>query len=161
MGSKKDMPATSKPSQVPESRREFHRRFLEEARKVEWGGINPVMALAVSDLETGGGQNNLTKKANNLFSLRVGSGWKTGGWRGATYQAGTSGEFRAYDAWADSMKDFARLLTFGLYAKARAAALSGDFKTFAKELKAAGYDATSPQYADHLVSRYNAISATV
>lgn len=133
------------------TREEFHKMFLFRARNVEWGGIDPRMALAVADVETGYGNGNVFQQTMNLFSITRGS------WTGPVYKAASGLEFRRYNSWDDSMRDFVRLMHASRYSKALAGALAGDFKTFAQELKAAGYDASQPKYAEILEARYNTI----
>jgi flagellar protein FlgJ len=56
--------------------------------------------------------------------------------------------FRAYDSYADSFKDYAKLITDNpRYEKVMASA--GDASKFAQGLQRAGY-ATDPQYANKL-----------
>ena len=143
----KTMPDSQKPSA-------FKAKFLAESASVQWHGIPIRFALAVADVETGGGTNNLSRKANNIFSIKVGSGWREG-WDGEqTYTTADGGVFRSYKSWAESMADFVHLLHFSRYENALAYALVGNFPAFAAELKKAGYDASNPKYADALVSRY-------
>lgn len=153
------MPNQSKENNVQKmTRPQFHFLFAERAQMVDWKGIPWRFALAVADLETGNGNNGLTREANNLFSIKVGSGWTTAGWKGGrTYTTKDGGVFRAYNSWTESMKDFIHLLEFGIYSKARVAALTGDFKAFARELKAAGYDASMPSYAQALEKLYEGV----
>lgn len=139
------------------SSKEFQARFAAAAGHVEWYTLPWRMALAVSMLETGNGSNGLTKNANNLFSIKVGSGWKTGGWRGKVYM-NNGAEFRAYDSWEDSMKDFVRLMNFDIYKGALQAASFDDAEGFFRELKSARYDASLPQYAVAAFNRYKEVA---
>ena len=64
--------------------------------------------------------------------------------------------FRAYDSYADSFKDYAKLIT-GSARYAKAAGNVNSAQTYAANLQQAGY-ATDPQYAEKL-SRAIAISS--
>ncbi len=138
----------------------FHQIFLDAAKNVEWSGIPPKFALAMSDLETGKGTGSVFLKTKNLFSISVGSGWK-GHWNGKVYTSTAGISFRSYDTLEDSMRDFVTLLHFPLYKNALQEALVGNIGGFANAIKAAGYDASEPKYAALVVDRYNAITAEV
>jgi flagellum-specific peptidoglycan hydrolase FlgJ len=141
------------------TRSAFHETFMAKASNVSWDGIPWRFALAQSDLETGHGTSGFFQRNMNLFNLKVGSGWTIpGGWDGKKSEAAKDGGyFRAYAKWEDSMRDYVHLLHFPRYAKALAAALAGDFKAFAYEVKAAGFDATSPTYAKNLEEVYSTV----
>lgn len=135
------------------SRAEFHKRFAEVARRVDWRGIPWRFALAQSDLETGHGTGGVFAQTQNLFSIT------RGGWTGEVYKVPSNGlEFRKYRSWEESMTDWVKLMHYRLYAKALTAALANDFKGFAREIKAAGYDATNPKYASALESVYATVN---
>lgn len=139
-----------KPSDL--TRPEFHTIFRERARFVDWKGIPWRFALAQADVESGFGNGGVFKKTMNLFSITKGS------WLGPIYTSSTGLDFRVYDSWEESMRDWVKLITGNArYRKALSAALNNDFKGFATEIKAAGYDATNPQYASLLESRFNAL----
>jgi flagellum-specific peptidoglycan hydrolase FlgJ len=145
------------PAPVPAAktpRGKFHAEFLEKAKNVDWRGINPLMALAVADMETGFGNGGVFKKTNNLFSMTKGS-W----WAGPVYKVPSNGlEFRKYDTWEASMRDFVALMHRPYYSRALSHALAGDFPKFALTLKALGYDASEPRYAQLLIERYEIIN---
>lgn len=137
---------------------EFEAKFAQAARNVDWAGFPWRFALGLSKLETGNGNNSLTRYANNLFSIKIGTGWKTGGWKGKTYYIKGNDNFRAYDSWEDSMRDFRRLIGFDIYQKAYTAAMTGDAEGFYREIKAAGYDVSEPKYAEAAFKRYQEIA---
>lgn len=152
------MNMTTRGDKLALSKEEFQEKFAQAARNVDWQGFPWKFALGLSMLETGNGNNSLTRYANNLFSIKIGSGWRTGGWKGRSYYLAGNDNFRAYDSWEDSMRDFRRLVGFDLYRKAFNAAMSGDAEGFYRELKAAGYDVSEPKYAAAAYQRYKEIS---
>ncbi|HEX8604847.1 MAG TPA: glucosaminidase domain-containing protein, partial [Pseudoduganella sp.] len=93
------------------------------------------------------------------FGIKAGSDWK-----GKTVDVATTEyvngraqrkieRFRAYDSYADSFKDYARLITDNpRYEKVLASA--GDAASFARNLQKAGY-ATDPNYAAKLAAVIN------
>jgi hypothetical protein len=106
------------------------------------------ITMAQAILESGSGNSELAKKANNHFGI------KCHDWKGATIYMDddTKGEcFRVYASAEESFKDHSLFLT----TKSRYAALfqlpSNDYKAWARGLKDAGY-ATNPQYADLLIN---------
>lgn len=134
------------------NREKFAQKFEEEARKVDWVGIPWRFGMAQADLESGRcADGSIASKTNNLFAITAGSSWK-----GKTYKTADGRVFRAYDSWADSMRDWVRLMHVTRYHGALVAALSKDLKTFAAELVKAGYTTTdTATYAASLVSRFN------
>jgi hypothetical protein len=106
------------------------------------------ITMAQAILESGSGNSELAKKANNHFGI------KCHDWKGATIYMDddAKGEcFRVYASAEESFKDHSLFLT----TKSRYAALfqlpSNDYKAWARGLKDAGY-ATNPQYADLLIN---------
>lgn len=116
--------------------------------------------LGQAALETGWGRREIKGRdgsnSNNLFGIKAGPDWK-----GRVVETATTEyingkpqtrveKFRAYDSYADSFKDYARLLSSNpRYEKALAAAGSTDAAGFAMGLQRAGY-ATDPNYASKL-----------
>jgi flagellar protein FlgJ len=116
--------------------------------------------LGQAALESGWGRREIKGRdgtnSHNLFGIKAGPDWK-----GKTVQAVTTEyvngvaqrkveRFRAYDTYADSFKDYARLLSSNpRYEKVLASA--GDATKFAQGLQRAGY-ATDPHYAAKLTS---------
>ena len=113
------------------------------------------ITLAQGMLESGNGNSELCRKANNHFGIKCHAGW-TG--ESVKHDDDTAQEcFRKYDNPSESYKDHALFLT----GRSRYSKLfeysKGDYKAWAKGLRAAGY-ATDPKYPDKLISyieRYN------
>ena len=121
-------------------------------------GIPAKFMLGQAALESGWGKREIKDRdgtaSHNLFGIKAGPGWK-----GKVVEAVTTEyvngvpqtrveKFRAYDTYADSFKDYARLLTNNpRYEKVLANA--GDASSFARGLQRAGY-ATDPNYATKL-----------
>ena len=121
-------------------------------------GIPAKFMLSQAALETGWGRREIRNQdgssANNLFGIKAGPGWK-GKVASAVTTEYVNGvphtrveKFRAYDSYADSFKDYAKLISNNpRYEKVLAAA--GDASSFAHGLQKAGY-ATDPLYAAKL-----------
>ncbi|MES2263449.1 MAG: flagellar assembly peptidoglycan hydrolase FlgJ [Pseudomonadota bacterium] len=130
----------------------------EEASRVT--GIPAKFMLGQAALESGWGKREIKSRdgtsSHNLFGIKAGPEWK-----GKVAEAVTTEyvngkpqsrveRFRAYDSYADSFKDYAKLLTSNpRYEKVLASA--GDASSFAHGLQRAGY-ATDPHYATKLTS---------
>lgn len=118
-------------------------------------GIPASIILAQGILESGAGRGDLAKNANNHFGIKCHAGW-TG--ESVNHDDDSAQEcFRKYGNPAESFKDHALFLT----GRSRYAKLfendKGDYKAWARGLRAAGY-ATDPKYPDKLISyieRYN------
>lgn len=128
----------------------------EEASRTT--GIPAKFMLGQAALESGWGQKEIRgldgSASHNLFGIKA-----TGGWKGKVVEAVTTEyvngvpqkrieKFRAYDSYADSFRDYAKLLRNnpryeGVLANA------SDVNGFAQGLQRAGY-ATDPQYAAKL-----------
>ena len=104
-------------------------------------GIPASIILAQGILESGAGRGELAKSSNNHFGIKCHVGW-----------TGESVEcFRKYNNPSESFKDHALFLT-GRSRYSKLFGLSkGDYKAWAKGLRAAGY-ATDPKYPDKLIS---------
>ena len=121
-------------------------------------GIPAKFMLSQAALETGWGKREIRNQdgssANNLFGIKAGPGWKgkvatavTTEYVNGVPQTRTE-KFRAYDSYADSFKDYAKLITNNpRYEKVLANAK--DAAGFAQGLQNAGY-ATDPMYAAKL-----------
>lgn len=123
-------------------------------------GIPAKFMLAQAALESGWGKHVIRAQdgssSHNLFGIKAGSSWK-----GKTVDAVTTEyvngvarkqteKFRAYDSYADSFRDYAKLLSNNpRYEKVLANA--SDVQGFAQGLQRAGY-ATDPHYASKLTS---------
>lgn len=146
---------TSRPMHV----RAFQERLgahAEEASRVT--GIPAKFMLGQAALESGWGKKVMVAadgtSSHNLFGIKA-----TKGWTGKVVETTTTEyvngvayrkkeKFRAYDSYADSFKDYARLLkTSPRYQNVLAN--SQDASSFARGLQRAGY-ATDPQYAAKL-----------
>ncbi|MDC8759321.1 flagellar assembly peptidoglycan hydrolase FlgJ [Janthinobacterium fluminis] len=128
----------------------------EEASRAT--GIPAKFMLGQAALESGWGKREIKGRdgvaSNNLFGIKAGPEWKgkvaeavTTEYVNGVPQTRTE-KFRAYDSYADSFKDYAKLLTNNKrYEKVLASA--GDASSFAHGLQRAGY-ATDPHYASKL-----------
>jgi len=134
----------------------------EEASRTT--GIPAKFMLGQAALESGWGKHVMKtadgSSSHNLFGIKAGANWK-----GKTVDAVTTEyvngvpqkrveKFRAYDSYADSFRDYAKLLRSNpRYEKVLANA--SDLKGFAQGLQRAGY-ATDPKYAaklTHIINR--------
>lgn len=118
-------------------------------------GILASLTLAQAILESGWGVSALSVIGNALFGIKAGASWT-----GKVYDADTNecydgktfekvhAVFRAYESWADSIRDHSALLT----GNPRYSAVVGerDYKAACHAIQAAGY-ATDPQYAEKLI----------
>jgi len=157
------VPATvigNRGSQAPHVR-SFQEKLSSHAEEASLAtGIPAKFMLGQAALESGWGKREIKGRdgtnSNNLFGIKAG-----GDWKGKTVDATTTEyvngraqtrveKFRAYDSYADSFKDYAKLLASNpRYEKVLASA--GDASSFAQGLQKAGY-ATDPQYAAKLTS---------
>ncbi|SFG57604.1 flagellar protein FlgJ [Duganella sp. CF458] len=149
--------AADKPAHV----RSFQEKLSSHAEEASRAsGIPAKFMLGQAALETGWGRREIKGRdgsnSHNLFGIKAGPDWKgrvveTATTEYVNCQPQTRVEkFRAYDSYADSFKDYARLLSSNpRYEKALAAAGSTDAAGFARNLQRAGY-ATDPNYATKL-----------
>jgi len=122
--------------------------------EMQKSGIPASITLAQGILESGAGNGDLTKRANNHFGI------KCHNWSGEKvyHDDDKKGEcFRKYSHPSESFKDHSNFLT----SRSRYASLfkldKKDYKGWAKGLRKAGY-ATDPKYPSKLISlieRYN------
>ncbi len=137
----------------------FVRQHGQIANQVERAtGIPAGIMLGQAGHETGWGKFEIKHKngatSHNLFGIKAGASW-TGKVAEVTTTEYVNGvaqkrvaKFRAYDSYADSFKDYARMINESpRYAKARAQTAS--VKDYAMGLQKAGY-ATDPEYAAKL-----------
>jgi len=152
--------ATDKPKHV-QAFQDKLTAHAEEASKTT--GIPAKFMLGQAALESGWGKHVIRTAdggtSHNLFGIKA-----TGGWKGKTVDAVTTEyvngapqkrveKFRAYDSYADSFRDYAKLLRDNpRYEKVLANAT--DVKGFAQGLQKAGY-ATDPKYAEKLTNLIN------
>jgi flagellar protein FlgJ len=152
-------PSNSKHAHV----RAFHDKLAGHAEAASRAsGIPAKFMLGQAALESGWGRREIKGRdgstSHNLFGIKAGPDWK-----GRVVETATTEyvngkpqvrveKFRAYDSYADSFKDYARLLSSNpRYEKALAAANGSDAAGFARNLQRAGY-ATDPNYATKLAS---------
>jgi len=145
---------------LPANVQDFVARMYPYASEIsQKTGIPSHVILGQAGLETGWGRN-LPRNpdgttSNNLFGVKPGAGWK-----GAVAPARTMEEiggkltpvndnFRSYSSPAESMSDWASLMSSPKYAKARGAMY--DPAAFGREIKAAGY-ATDSAYPEKVAS---------
>lgn len=151
--------AADKPAHV----RAFQDKLASHAEAASrTSGIPAKFMLGQAALESGWGRREIKGRdgsnSHNLFGIKAGPDWK-----GRVVETATTEyvngkpqvrveKFRAYESYADSFKDYARLITNNpRYEKALAAANSTDAAGFARNLQRAGY-ATDPNYATKLAS---------
>lgn len=151
-----------------ESQSNFVQRHSKVANDVEKAtGIPAAYMLGQAGHETGWGKFEIKQKGGapsyNLFAIKAGANW-TGKVAEVTTTEYVNGvaekkvaRFRAYDSYAESFKDYARLISESpRYAKARMQ--TGSVQAFASGLQKAGY-ATDPDYAAKLSRAINATLA--
>lgn len=130
----------------------------EEASRAT--GVPAKFMLGQAALESGWGKREIKgadgTTSHNLFGIKAGSNWtgKTVDVATTEYVNGRATRkierFRAYDSYADSFKDYAKLITNNpRYEKVLAS--GGDATAFARGLQKAGY-ATDPNYAAKLAA---------
>jgi peptidoglycan hydrolase FlgJ len=130
--------------------------YAEEASRTT--GIPAKFMLGQAALESGWGKREIVgadgSASHNLFGIKAGPGWK-----GKVVEAATTEyvngaphtrmeKFRAYDSYADSFRDYARLLRSNPRYES-VLANAQDVNGFAQGLQKAGY-ATDPNYAAKL-----------
>lgn len=145
---------------APEHIRTFVDRMAVAAESAaRQSGVPAKLILSQAALESGWGQREILRSdgsgSHNLFGIKAG-----GSWRGEVVHVMTteyvdgqprklSQPFRAYDSYADSFRDYAKLISqsdrYSDVMKARSA------EDAARKVQAAGY-ATDPSYADKLIS---------
>lgn len=163
---KKEDAQTSNPSSHTLNFKSRMTKHAEEASKST--GIPTQLMLGQAALETGWGKREIKGKDGapsfNLFGIKA-----TPGWTGKVVEAVTTEyvngvkqkhvtKFRAYDSYADSFKDFAKLMQNNpRYQNVMANLHSAD--SYAQAMQKAGY-ATDPNYANKLASVINRVSST-
>ncbi len=165
LGAKPVVPAADSTTNIPntvrlpEHIRAFGERFAGAAQQAsDESGIPSHFLLGQAALESGWGKSEIKNAdgstSHNLFGIKAG-----GSWRGKVTEAVTTEyvngvkeqrveKFRAYDSYADSFKDFARLITNNPRYE-QALANTDDAHAYSKGLQQGGY-ATDPQYAKKL-----------
>jgi flagellar protein FlgJ len=142
----------------------FVKRMLPHAEQsAREAGIPAHFMLGQAALETGWGKSEIKRpdgsSSHNLFGIKAGRDW-TGPTVSATTTEYVNGvarksveKFRAYESYADSFRDYARLVT-GSRRYAAAAAEKTDAGQFARNIQSGGY-ATDPRYAEKLTGVIN------
>ena len=140
-------------------------RHAESASRAS--GIPASFMMGQAALESGWGRRQITASdgtpSYNLFGIKA-----TGGWQGKVVETVTTEyidgkpqkrveKFRAYDSYAESFQDFARLISNSPRYEKVMANLD-DVQRYAGAIQNAGY-ATDPAYADKLVSVVRRLSA--
>jgi len=155
------LPATPvRSGEAPAHVEGFVQRLLPHAQSASAvTGIPARFMLGQAALETGWGKVEIRgadgQNSHNLFGIKAGAGWK-----GKTvdivtteYVSGNPQKqvetFRAYDSYADSFRDYARLLRSNARYQ-NVIAQGQDAVGFAQSLQQAGY-ATDPKYAQKLM----------
>jgi len=157
-----------KPSDLSGKAAEFHQRLSKHAVAASREtGMPANYMLGQAALETGWGKREIKSSdgtnSHNLFGIKA-----TGGWKGKVVETTTTEyingvkekrveKFRAYDSYADSFKDFAKLIQNNpryQSVMANVDSISG----YARALQNSGY-ATDPQYANKLASVIHKVSA--
>jgi flagellar protein FlgJ len=139
------------------------RPHAERAGKVT--GVPAHFIMGQAALESGWGKREIKNSdgsnSYNLFGIKAGGDWKGKVAEVTTteYNNGVASKqvarFRAYDSYADSFQDYARLLSENpRYADALGQSNAVDFS---QSLQKAGY-ATDPRYADKLASVIGSVS---
>ena len=116
----------------------FPRKYLPAARMAgELDGLNPVVILAQSAIETGWGESSLATCYNNFFGL-TGYGVANAYWHGGKTDLDKPDGllFRRYDSPENSFLDFARLIAT-VYKQA--AAVSHYPRAYAREIAYSRY----------------------
>jgi len=153
--------AATRAGDVPAHVGAFVQKLLPHAQAASAGtGIPARFMLGQAALETGWGKAEIRgaegQNSHNLFGIKAGAGWK-----GKTVDIVTTeyvngkpqkqvDTFRAYDSYADSFRDYARLLQNNARYQ-NVIAQGQDAAGFAHGLQQAGY-ATDPNYAQKLMS---------
>lgn len=125
-------------------------------RKYNYELYNSVI-IAQSVLETGWGQSKIMMKANALFGIKAGSGWKGkvySSYTNEVYDGVESTEyatFRAYDNIEDSIEDYYKLIKNNY----KNALNCKTQKECIEAIKKGGY-ATDPEYVSKIMSIINA-----
>lgn len=121
--------------------------------------ILPSVTIAQAILESGWGRSELAKNAHNLFGIKAGKDWSGKTYSKKTKEQKPTGEvyeivadFRAYDSYADSIKDHDAFFVSTDWRRDNYAAVlnATNYKDQAKALQACGY-ATALDYGKQLI----------
>ena len=159
-------PASAAAAYQPMSQQDFIARMQPHAERASRAtGVPADFIMGQAALESGWGRREIKNpdgsSSFNLFGIKAGSDWKGKVAEVTTteYHNGVASKqvarFRAYDSYAESFQDYARLLSENpRYAGALGQTNAVDF---AQSLQKAGY-ATDPRYADKLAGVIGSIS---
>jgi flagellar protein FlgJ len=159
-------PAAVSSAYQPMTQQGFIERMQPHAERASRKtGVPADFIMGQAALESGWGKREIRNadgsSSHNLFGIKAGGGWqgKVAEVTTTEYHDGVASKqvarFRAYDSYADSFQDYARLLSGNpRYAGALGQA---DAVDFAQSLQKAGY-ATDPRYADKLAGVIGSIS---
>ena len=152
------VPGPDTASPAPDHVKAFTGKMMSHAQEASrTTGIPPAFMLAQAALETGWGRKQMLhpngSPSHNLFGI------KANGWSGKTVDVLTSEfengkmikkveKFRAYDSYADSFRDYAKLLSES--PRYKNVMHTQDPAAFAHGLQRAGY-ATDPEYGSKLL----------
>ncbi|MBK0379981.1 glucosaminidase domain-containing protein [Mucilaginibacter segetis] len=136
---------------------QYIERFKDIAiQEMNLYGIPASITLAQGLFESGSGNSELAKVANNHFGIKCGSGWN-----GKSYYKDDDNSndcFRVYNNPEDSFRDHSEFLKKKRYAKLFELD-KNDYEGWAYGLKDAGY-ATNPKYPQLLISVINKYDLT-
>lgn len=146
---KEDLEATSKVSATYSNVNSYIDSFKDVAKlNMKQYGIPASIILAQGILESGAGNGRLCKEANNHFGIKCHKEWNG---PSITHDDDASQEcFRKYEDPSESYRDHSLFLTSRSRYNKLFELDKGDFKGWAKGLKAAGY-ATDPKYPSKLI----------
>jgi flagellar protein FlgJ len=159
------------PSAYNESvQQDFVQRMLPHAAIVSREtGMPAHQMIGQAALESGWGHRAIRMAdgtdSHNLFGIKAGANWKgkVAEVKTTEYHNGVASKqtekFRAYDSYADSFRDYARLLS-GNERYAEVLKQGGSAHGFAQALQSSGY-ATDPQYAEKLVKVIGKVKSLV
>ena len=149
-----------------DSPEEFIRQLLPQAQDVaEQLGIDPQALVAQAAVETGWGQymihDHKGNNSHNLFGIKADSRWQGNKTAIDTVEF-TQGvakkekaNFRAYDSFADSLKDYISFVKDNPRYQG-AVNQASEPRQYFSELQRAGY-ATDPDYAEKIMSVFNGV----
>jgi len=159
-----EAPSPAAGPQPASGTRDFVNRLWPHAAEASRStGIPAHFMIGQAALESGWGNREIRGSdgvpSHNLFGIKAGRGWsgRTVDIVTTEYVNGTPQKvvdrFRAYDSYADSFRDYAKLMR-GNPRYAAVLESGNDAVAFARGLQKAGY-ATDPQYADKLARVIN------
>jgi flagellum-specific peptidoglycan hydrolase FlgJ len=149
ISSSEELVATSKITTTTERVLAYIDSFKDVAKSnMKSHGIPASIKLAQGILESGAGVGRLSTIANNHFGIKCHKGW-TG--ESVTHDDDAAQEcFRKYNDPADSYRDHSLFLTSRSWYNGLFKLDKGDYVSWSKGLKAAGY-ATDPKYPEKLI----------